>query len=83
LDDVDEPWSTDFGGVDYVKIAEGFGFETARITSDADIEPILAKAISNQGANFIEIMVPTQDEIVPFVPSWVRAARAKNLPHFY
>ncbi|MEP1201602.1 thiamine pyrophosphate-binding protein [Tateyamaria sp.] len=83
LDDVDAPWSTDFGAVDYLKIAEGFGFETACITSDAEIEPVLKQAISNPGANFIEIRVPTQDEIVPFVPNWVRAARAKNLPHFY
>ncbi|WP_299649619.1 thiamine pyrophosphate-binding protein [uncultured Tateyamaria sp.] len=82
LDDVDEPWSTDFGGVDYIKVAEGFGFDATRITSHDDIEPALARAIANQGANFIEIRVPTQDQIVPFVPSWVRAARAKGLPHF-
>ncbi|WP_226689497.1 thiamine pyrophosphate-binding protein [Ruegeria arenilitoris] len=83
LDDVDEPWSTDFGAVDYVKVAEGFGFKTARITSEADIEPILSDAIANPGANFIEIMVPSQDKIIPFVPNWVRAAREKNLPCFY
>lgn len=83
LDEVDEPWSTDFGSVDYAKVAEGFGFATSRILSEAGIEPILSEAISNHGANFVEIMVPTQDKIVPFVPNWVRAARAKNLPHFY
>ena len=83
LDDVDAPWSTDFGAVDYLKVAEGFGFETARITSEAEITPILSAAIANPGANFIEMRVPTQDQIVPFVPRWVRAARAKNLPHFY
>ncbi len=83
LDDVDEPWSTDFGAVDYVKVAEGFGFSTARITSEDEIEAVLQAAIDNPGANFIEIMVPSQDKIVPFVPSWVRAAKAKNLPYFY
>ncbi|MEM8653344.1 MAG: thiamine pyrophosphate-binding protein [Pseudomonadota bacterium] len=83
LDEVDAPWSTDFSAVDYLKIAEGFGFETARITSDAEIAPTLADVIANPGANFIEIRVPTQDQIVPFVPSWVRAARKKNLPYFY
>ena len=83
LDDVDAPWSTDFGAVHYLKVAEGFGFATARITSEAEIEPMLASAIAHNGASFIEIMVPTQDKIVPFVPNWVRAARAKNLPHFY
>lgn len=83
LDDVDEPWSTDFGRVDYGKVAEGFGFKTARITSEAEIESVLSEAIANPGANFIEIMVPSQDKIVPFVPNWVEAARAKNLPHFY
>ncbi len=83
LDDVDAPWSTDFDAVDYVGIAQGFGFETARITAEAEIEPVLAQAIAHDCASFVEIMVPSQDKIVPFVPSWVRAARAKNLPHFY
>ncbi|MGO4910009.1 thiamine pyrophosphate-binding protein [Pseudorhodobacter sp. W20_MBD10_FR17] len=83
LDDVDEPWSTDFGSVDYVKIAEAFGFKAARITNEGEIESTLFEAIQNPGANFIEIMVPSQDKIVPFVPSWVRAAKAKNLPYFY
>lgn len=83
LDEVDEPWSTDFGGVDYLKVAEGFGFETAQITSEAEIEDVLSAAIANPGANFIEVRVPTQDKIVPFVPNWVRAARKKGLPHFY
>lgn len=83
LDDVDEPWSTDFGAVDYCKVAEGFGFKTDRITNEADMERILSDAIANPGANFIEIMVPSQDKIIPFVPNWVRAARARNLPHFY
>lgn len=83
LDDVDEPWSTDFGRVDYTKVAEGFGFNTAQVQSEAEIEPILSEAINNPGANFIEIMVPSQDKIVPFVPNWVEAAREKNLPHFY
>ena len=83
LDDVDAPWSTDFGPVDYLKVAEGFGFTTDRITSQTEIEPVLSRAIANSGANFIEIMVPTQDKIVPFVPSWVRAAKAKNLPYYY
>ncbi|WP_299592058.1 thiamine pyrophosphate-binding protein [uncultured Tateyamaria sp.] len=82
LDDVDEPWSTDFGAVDYVKVAEAFGFSTARITSEDDIDTVLSQAINHQGASFIEMMVPSQDKIVPFVPSWVRAAKAKNLPYF-
>ena len=83
LDGVDEPWSTDFSSVDYLKVAEGFGFETARITAEDQIKPILQAAIDNPGANFIEIMVPSQDRIVPFVPPWVEAAKEKGLPYFY
>jgi len=82
LDDSDEPWSTDFGQVDYVKVAEGFGFKTARITCEDEIEATLNDAINHHGASFIEIMVPSQDKIVPFVPSWVSAAKKKNLPYF-
>ena len=83
LDDVDEPWSTDFGAVDYVKVLEGFGFETAQISHMDQIEGVLSAAINNPGANFIEIMVPSQDKIIPFVPPWVEAAKAKGLPFFY
>lgn len=82
LDDADVPWTTDFGAVDYIKVAEGFGFKAARITTEAEIPSVLREAIDNPGANFIEIMVPSQDKIVPFVPSWVRAAKEKNLPYF-
>ncbi len=82
LDDADVPWATDFDPVDYLKVAEGFGFQTAKITCEEDIEPVLTSAISNPGANFIEIMVPSQDEIVPFVPNWVEVAKKRNLPHF-
>lgn len=82
LDDVDEPWTTDFGAVDYVKLAEAFGFKTARITNEDEIEAVLQEAIEHDGASFIEMRVPTQDKIIPFVPNWVRAAKAKNLPYF-
>jgi len=82
LDDVDAPWSTDFGHVDYCKIAEGFGFATDRITHENQIEDKLAAAIAHHGASFIEVRVPSQDKIVPFVPSWVEAAKAKGLPYF-
>lgn len=83
LDDVDAPWTTDFGAVDYLKVAEGFGFRTARITSEDEIQQVLQQAIDNPGANFIEIRVPSQDKIIPFVPPWVRAAKEKKLPYFY
>ncbi len=82
LDDVDAPWTTDFGAVDYVKVAEGFGFQTARITLADQIEDVLAAALAHPGASFIEMWVPEQDKIVPFVPNWVEAAREKGLPYF-
>ena len=82
LDDVDEPWSTDFGAVDYGKLADAFGFKTARITAEEHIKSTLTEAINHQGASFIEMMVPSQDKIVPFVPNWVDAAKKKNLPYF-
>ena len=41
--------------------------------------PVLRAAIENPGANFIEMMVPSQDKIVPFVPSWVAGAKERGL----
>ena len=57
--------------------------QTARITSADQIEATLAEAIANPGANFIEMMVPSQDKIIPFVPPWIEAAKEKKLPYFY
>ncbi|MEZ5649343.1 MAG: thiamine pyrophosphate-binding protein [Burkholderiaceae bacterium] len=83
LDDADPAFATDFGPVDYVKVAEAFGFQACRITSEDQLEPVLQAAIGHAGASFVEIAVPSQDKIVPFVPSWVEAARKRGLPHFY
>ncbi len=82
LDDVDAPWTTEFGAVDYVKVAEGFGMQAMRITKEDQIEPALSAAIAHPGANFIEMMVPTQDRIIPFVPNWIEAAKERGLPYF-
>ncbi|MEM6985392.1 MAG: thiamine pyrophosphate-binding protein [Pseudomonadota bacterium] len=82
LDESDEPWSTDFGAVDYCQVAKAFGFEVARITSEEQIESTLKDAIDHPGASFIEMWVPSQDQIVPFVPPWVEAAKKKGLPYF-
>ncbi|MEG9862810.1 MAG: thiamine pyrophosphate-binding protein [Parvularculales bacterium] len=83
LDDVNEPWVTDFNAVDYCMVAEGFGFEAVRITSESQIRETLERALANPGANFIEITVPSQDVIIPFVPSWVDVAKEKGLGYFY
>ena len=83
LDDVDEPMTTDFGAVDYLKVAEAFGFKVFKISKEEEIKGILKEAIEYEGASFIEIMVPSQDKIVPFVPVWVAAAKRKNLPYYY
>lgn len=83
LDEVDEPWATDFSAVDYLKIMEGFGFQSAKITHEDQITDVLRSALAHDGASFIEMMVPSQDKIVPFVPPWVEAAKSKGLPYFY
>ena len=42
---------------------------------------MLSEAIANPGADFIEMMVPSQDKVVPFVPAWVRTAQERKLPY--
>ncbi len=83
LEDADVPFATDFGPVDYCKVAEAFGFKTARIEHEDEIESVLTEAIHFDGASFIEVWVPSQDKIVPFVPDWVAAARKMKLPYYY
>ena len=79
-----DPFCTDFDkSVDYLMVAKAFNFQCQRLDHHEDIESVLKNAINYDGPSFIEMEVSTQDEIVPFVPKWVNAAKIKNIPSIY
>ena len=79
-----KPICTDFSQTaNYLKVAEAFGLHCQRLDDHNDIETVLREALSHNGPSFIEMVVVSQDVIVPFVPKWVRSARKKNIPNIY
>jgi acetolactate synthase I/II/III large subunit len=54
---------------DFVSIARGFGLESWRPESSADLEPTLRRAVESDGPTLVE--VPTaRDAAGPWVPGW-------------
>jgi len=78
-----KPFATDFGRVDYCKIAEGFGLMSFRIDDPEKTGEILSAAFQHQGPVLIEMPVKAQDELVPPVPRWIASARKKGIPYLY
>ena len=78
-----KPFATDFGRVDYCKVAEGFGVKSYKIESANEISETLRKAFSDSGPALIELPVQSQDKLVPPIPRWIPNAKKKNLPYLY
>lgn len=78
-----KPFATDFGYVDYCKVAEGFGLKAFRISSPGQIEVTLKEAFAYHGPVLIEMAVKAEDALVPPVPRWVSNAKKKGLPYLY
>lgn len=75
------PFSTDFKNIDYYKVAEAFGIESHKIEKTNELRLILKKCLKNRSPCFIEVRVPTEDKLIPPVPSWVRKAKDMGLKY--
>jgi len=78
-----EPFATDFGRVDYCKVAEGFGIKSYKIDNANRISEVLGKVFSSSGPILVEMPVQSQDKLVPPIPRWIPNAKKKNLPYLY
>ena len=79
-----KPFCTDFSkAADYLMVAKAFNLQCHRLEKHEDIESVLKDSLNHDGPSFIEMPVVSQDEITPFVPKWVSAAKAKNIPSIY
>jgi acetolactate synthase-1/2/3 large subunit len=74
-------FSTNFGDMDYLKIAEGFGMEAVKVEKPEDLNPILKEAFKEPEPRFIEVSTLPEDRLVPPVPRWIRKAKEKGFRH--
>ena len=70
-------YSVDFNGVDYVKIAEGFGLAGASVTDPADLESTIQHALASGKPSFISVVTEPQMTETPPVASWERTVAAR------
>ncbi|SDF64073.1 biosynthetic-type acetolactate synthase large subunit [Desulfovibrio legallii] len=54
---------------DFVKLAEAYGAEGYRITSTADLRPVLEKALGTPNPAFIDVVVEREENVYPIVPA--------------
>jgi benzoylformate decarboxylase len=54
----------DLPGIDFVKIAEGFGCDAMRVTKSSGLSPALQRGLAHDGTSLIEVMV---DSAVPLL----------------
>lgn len=61
---------TDFVGIDYVKIAEGFGLRAFAADSAGTFEACLKICLETDGPKMISVHVEPEDRDLPPVPGW-------------
>ena len=77
------PFATEFHGVDYLKIAEGFGLRVFGLDDPCSLDETIQRALAVPEPSFVLLEVTSQDRLVPPVPKWVAGARTRNLPYIY
>jgi acetolactate synthase-1/2/3 large subunit len=76
-------FACDFGQVDYVRIAKGFGLKAYRVADNQALDTTLGEAFGCAGPAFIEVLTASEEELVPPVPAWTRRAAELGVPHIY
>ena len=73
-------FATNFKEVDYPKIAEGFGLSANRVTSPEELSS-LRDLFKSDEPSFTELVLQSEDRLVPPVPTWIRKAEKKGVRH--
>lgn len=76
-----QPFSTEFKDIEYYKIAQAFGIDSYKAENLKDLKLLIKKILVEEKPAFIEVSVPTEDELVPPVPSWLKKAEKLGLPY--
>ncbi len=54
---------------DFVRLAEAYGAEGYRITRQADLEPVLRKALTSPATAIVDVRVEREENVYPMVPA--------------
>jgi acetolactate synthase-1/2/3 large subunit len=76
-------FACDFGQVDYVRIAQGFGLKAYRVEDNQALDTALGDTFGHAGPAFIEVLTASEEELVPPVPMWARRAAELGVPYIY
>lgn len=60
------------GHTDFVKLAEAMGASGLRVSKPEELEPTLRKAMEIPGPVFIDVIVPSTEDVLPMVPPGAR-----------
>lgn len=74
-------FSTEFKEIEYYKVAQAFGIDSYKAETPHEFKLLIEKALKVKKPFFIEINTPTEDELVPPVPSWLKKAKELGLPY--
>jgi acetolactate synthase-1/2/3 large subunit len=73
-------FATNFNEVDYMKIAEGFGLKAQRITKPEELSK-LKEYFNSEEPTFTELVLQSEDKLVPPVPTWIKKAAKEGVKH--
>lgn len=54
---------------DFVKLAEAYGIPSMRISEKLEIEGALDFFLNDEGACFLEVMIPAEEKVFPMIPA--------------
>jgi acetolactate synthase-1/2/3 large subunit len=57
------------GQPDFVKLADAYGAEGYRITEEADLVPVLQKALTSPNPVIVDVRVAREENVYPMVPA--------------
>ncbi|AAY80489.1 thiamine pyrophosphate-binding protein [Sulfolobus acidocaldarius] len=61
---------TEISEIDYSKLASSFGIDYLRIEKSEEIESVTKEALVDDSPKFIEVLVKSEDKVIPPVPDW-------------
>jgi acetolactate synthase-1/2/3 large subunit len=64
---------TEISEIDYSKISKAFGIEYLKIERSEEIEEVIRNSFSDDLPKFIEVLVSSEDKLLPPVPDWEKA----------
>lgn len=61
--------STVMTNPDFVKIADGYGMQTRRVTERTDLSEAISEMVASDKSYFLEVVVEQEENVFPMIPS--------------